>query len=384
MRKESIKFCIAFIVVLLIFVSGALVYKKNTKNNSIDDELNTNLQSEVKMDNVKVEKTDQENDVNQKVDEQKDISLSQVTVVSQSPQPANQERTLFILKDVGEPYMANLGLAPSDFTRIKNAGFDIIQGNFDICETPSNVLLFLESAHDAGLRVILPAGSGEAEWGYECDSEIPLNQKPVWQKDKVQKWVNILKFHPAIFGWDISNEAGGNFPNANQRNNDNWQKDFGITTGQLQDAYRDVKAVDSNRPVIIRMNGWYFYDQDYDYFRAGNPFGKGVADIVMVNAYSNVDEYFTDFVATVMSRAQKSIHAIDPNVKFIVSLGVWEEAPLWFEPTRNELENDMRSASQVEGSIGIAFFKYGAENSEWWLPSRQNMWSLVQEVIKKY
>ncbi len=289
---------------------------------------------------------------------------------------------LLMIKDVGEPYLDRFGLAPADFNRIKQAGFDIIEGNFDICARGSDVLSFLESAKDAGLKVIMPAGAGEAEWGYPCDDNYSADQKPEWQKDKVQSWVKKWAYHPAIYAWDISNEDGQNFPNA-ERYDDDWAAhDQAITLGQLQTAYKDVKAADPSRPVMVRMNGWYFYDYDSDFFRTGNAFGPGVADIVMVNAYSNVDEYYSDLVQTVATRAHNAVRAINPRAQMIVALGAWTEPPLWFKPNVAKLTNDASAAKKTGNLLAIAIFKYGAEGTEWYMPaSAPELWDKLPEIF---
>lgn len=284
-----------------------------------------------------------------------------------------------MLKDVGEPYLYRFGLGPADFRSIKEAGIDIIESNFDICASPSDVLMFLEGAKDAGLKVIMPAGAGEAEWGYPCDEVFSNTLKPEWQKETVQTWVKKWAWHPAIYAWDISNEDGQNFPNA-QLYEDDWvERGFSVSIAQLQQAYRDVKEADPVRPIMIRMNGWYFYDYDSNFFRAGNVFGPNVADIVMVNAYSNVDEYFSDLVTIVASRTHDSVRVINPNAEIIVAIGAWEEPPMWFEPTLGQFKNDIEQAKKTDDLLGIAVFKYGAEEGEWLMPKdAPELWNAIK------
>jgi|GEM_PF-2450725 len=288
-----------------------------------------------------------------------------------------------MLKDVGEPYLDRFGLSPSDFNKIKAAGVDIIESNFDICASSSDVLQFLEGAKDAGLKVVMPAGSGEAEWGYPCDEIFSDTLKPSWQKEEVQAWVKKWSYHPAIYAWDTSNEDGQNFPNA-ERIGDNWaQEGYSLSAAQLQEAYRDVKASDPSRPVMVKMNGWFFYDYDSNFFRTGNAFGPNIADIVMVNAYSNVDEYFPDFVDTVVSRTDSAVRAVNPNIKTIVALGAWREPPIWVKPTIAQFNNDIAGAKRTKDILGIAIFKYGAEGSdEWWMPrDAAELWSKLKAGI---
>ena len=297
--------------------------------------------------------------------------------------------TFAILKDVGEAAYDHFGLTQKDFSAIKEAGFDVIEGNFDICAGSEDVQYFLDSSYNAGLKVILNAGAGEAEWGYSCDDNFIHEQKPLWQGAKVKQWVATWKGHPALYAWDTSNEDGGTFPfgTGGVEPDPQWETKFALSAAQLGQAYSDVKSVDQVHPVMIRMNGWYFYDYDEDFFRPGNSFGKNVADIVMVNAYSNVDEYFPDFVSTVLLRATRSIYAIDPKVTFIPSLGVWEEPPIWVKPTTAHLTNDYNQALKTENMVGVAFFKYGApEGEDWYLPSNARgdavLWKTIGTLIK--
>jgi hypothetical protein len=300
---------------------------------------------------------------------EKSLDVSLTPTVSELP-----KTPLKIIKDVGEAYMDKFGLSEKDFEMISKEGFDVIEGNFDICSNDDDVMYLLNQSQKYGLKVILNAGSGEAEWGYACDSEYPKSQKPVWQRDKVISWINKWKSYPSLFGWDTSNEAGSVFPNSEET-------ESMLTFQQLQQAYRDVKNTDPEHPVMIRMNGWFFYDNEKDFFGYGNPFGNGVADIVMVNAYSNVSDYYPDFVKTVMGRASTAIWNIDPKIKIVGSLGVWKEPPIWFEPSIEHLKNDYENLRNTQGIYAIAYFKYGAKNSEWYLPDNSpSLWGAIQEL----
>src|SRR3990167_8958472 len=58
-----------------------------------------------------------------------------------------------VLKDVGEAYMVRFGLTQKDFTDIKSAGFDVIEGNFDICAKDDDVRFFLDGAQAASVSL---------------------------------------------------------------------------------------------------------------------------------------------------------------------------------------------------------------------------------------
>lgn len=293
-------------------------------------------------------------------------AMASASPVATTPRPTISATTPFevVMKDVGEAYMDHFGLTREDFERMKNMGVTAIESNFDICATDEDVRYFLDESKRVGIGVIMTAGAGEAEWGFACDQHsYPEDQKPVWQKAAVINWINKWKSHSAIVAWDTSNEAGTTFPNASEDH-----KERMITVSQLQEAYKDVKQADPSRPVMIRMIGWYFYDHDSDFFRMGNPFAKGVADIVMVNAYSNVDEYFDDFVKTVTNRAISNIGMIDPHTKLIIALGAWEEGSMWRLPSPSRLEKEIHTVYEYDNILGVAYFKYGARGSEWYLP----------------
>ncbi len=312
------------------------------------------------------------------------------TATSSASVPGEPTRVLFfMLKDVGEAALDHFGLSDKDFATIRAAGFNVIEGNFDTCASDEDVQYFLDSAQQVGLKVVLNAGAGESEWGYACDEEYAPNQKPAWQKEEVRRWVEKWKNHPALLMWDTSNEDGGTLPygTGGTMPDPAWETKFALTTEQLQQAYRDVKSFDPAHQIMIRMNGWYFYDNTDNFFRPGNYFGTGVADVVMINAYSNVDEYFDDFVSTVLRRATRSIYAIDPHATIISSLGVWTEPPIWYKPTPEHLINDYRQSLQAEYLVGIAFFKYGASRGEdWFLPDAVRgdpaLWQTISELMR--
>lgn len=281
----------------------------------------------------------------------------------------------YMLKDVGEPFMDNFGLSEEDFELMKQSGVKLLGVSFDICAGDKEVQTFLDRAKKYDMKVILPAGAGEAEWGYTCDTEASATQKPHWNRQDVVQWVHKWKAHPALYGWDTSNEAGGNFPNAEKG------VAYFLSLDQLQQAYADVKKTDPNHPILIRMNGWFFYDNDDNFFRAGNPFGKGVADIVIVNAYSNVEDYYDDFVGTVTNRAMTSIRDIAPNTSFIIALGGWEELPLWRKPSIEHFDHDFNEARKRD-PVAIAVFKFGAKGSEWWMPkSNPELWKWLSTAF---
>ncbi|HOV29738.1 MAG TPA: hypothetical protein PLD77_01530 [Candidatus Dojkabacteria bacterium] len=311
-----------------------------------------------------------EDDVQEQSTPENETSTQSITESVKEP----NTKQLKILKDVGEAYMDYFGLTETDFKLMMNSGVDLIEGNFDICATDEDMEYFLNMSSKYNIKVIMPAGSGEAEWSYKCDVDnYPSSQKPIWDKESVVAWINKWKNYSAVFAWDISNEAGSVFPNPSDANM--------LTVDQLKQAYTDVKNADPNHPVMIRMNGWYFYDYESDFFRAGNPFANNTTDIVMVNAYSNVDEYFQDFVSTVSTRSISAIRNLDSNTKIIIALGTWKEPPLWMMLTVDNLKSEITWVNNQSNIMGIAYFKYGAKDSEWYLPTNAPK---LLEIISNY
>lgn len=298
--------------------------------------------------------------------------LPSTTPITTPSEISADTRQIKMLKDVGEAYMDYFGLTEADFKNMSEGGFNLIEGNFDICASDGDVSYFLDMSNKYNMKVILPAGAGEAEWSYECDQEpYPADQRPVWDASSVERFVNKWKNHPALYGWDSSNEAGSTLPNV--------ESGYYLNTEQLQTAYEDIKSWDPVHPVMIRMNGWFFYDYNSDFFKTGNPYGTNIADIVMINSYSNVEDYYSDFVSTTVSRAISSITAINSNTQFIVSLGVWEEPPLWYLPSVSQLETDLGQLAKFD-VLGVAYFKYGATGSEWYLPqSATAIWNRIRQ-----
>ncbi len=354
------------LMIVTIFISGLAAIPIVVGNLAVIDK-NVEITEGVTGENLIEDSKKIVNNIKEKLT--KDKSSSDNTTVSTADR-------FKMLKDVGEAYMDNFGLTDTDFKIISEAGIDVIESNFDICADDEDVKYFLDQSNKYDLKVVMPAGSGEAEWGYECGREnFPSTQRPEWNRERVVTWINKWKDHPAVYAWDTSNEAGSVFPNPSKENM--------LTEEQLKQAYRDVKVTDPNHPVLIRMNGWFFYDHDINFFREGNPFAKNVADIVMVNAYSNVDEYFNDFVTTVTERSISNIHLLDPDTSIIISLGVWKEPPIWEMPREENLEREISQLRQYEEVDGIAYFKYGAKGSEWYLPDPVTGAPNLLEIISK-
>lgn len=129
------------------------------------------------------------------------------------------------------------------------------------------------------------------------------------------------------------------------------------------------------------MNGWFFYENKDNPFIRGNPFDTQVTDVVMVNAYSNVDEYFPDFVEETLSIAKKKLKEKDNKVKIFAALGAWSEPPLWKKPSIEHLGHDVDAIRKVGEVESYGFFKYGARGSEWYMPeSAPEVWTFISKL----
>ena len=204
-------------------------------------------------------------------------------------------------------------------------------------------------------------------------------QKPVWQKEKVQTYIHALGGHNAIYGYDISNEAGENLPGGDTQR---------ITLAQMKEAAKNVREIDDTRPILMRMHYWDRFDGD---FSDKNPFDSGIADIVMLNLYSNfTNDRQSALLPHMIKNSGQSlvnkIMGIDPNVRIWIALGAFRELPHFLAPTDDSLRRDIENTLLIEGVENIGFFGWGPERYPnegigWYLPRDGK--SLI-EVIKEF
>lgn len=275
------------------------------------------------------------------------------------PQPPQEfepvkPQPIWVMKDL------SLDVTSEELKQIKDAGFDIVSTSWGVEQDPLEARKFFDNAEQVGLKVITDAGFSYYAWGYTDEDWLALKAKPpVWQKELVQNWVKTLKDHPAIYAWDISNEAGENFPTAKLGLHDVHDS---ITLEQLRQATEDVLEIDSTRPLLIRMHPW---DISKPSFWKDNPFEKGLADIVMLNIYSNfvhdgksnpnlIDEFGQFNVDEILS--------VDPDTKVWFALAVFEEEPTFKRPTPDELRNDIQTSLRLDNVEGIGFYRWSHSN----------------------
>src|SRR3989338_2390086 len=262
--------------------------------------------------------------------------------------------------------LVNENVSDEDLDRLENLGIRVLEGEWGMDEaTPEQVLELLDrlAARDITLIVNL---SDEAAWGYHTTGKISPGQKPIWQPLRMEEYVQSIKQHRAIYGYDISYEAGENLPNGD------W---FRIDESSLRDAADSVRRVDSKRPIIIRMHYWDRLDGD---FFSDNPFGPGIADVVILNLYSNYSQdkktpLLPNMVRDSGAALVRKIRAVDPKVNVWISLAAFKELPLFIRPIAEDLTRDIRETLKIEGVSGVSFFGWGPERYPdtppgWYLP----------------
>lgn len=293
----------------------------------------------------------------------------------------NPERKTFIMKGVG------IDIPQGDFVKIKNAGINVLTTEWGMEVTISRAKAFLDKANATGLKVVMDGGFSYTAWGFTNDDwdNLPRGKRPVWQKDRVQNWVKALKDHPAVFGWDICNEYGENLPSGAAAKKSEWPK-TAISLEQLKQARNDVLEIDPSKPILIRTYEW---DLDEPPFGLHRPFEAGLAEILMLNLYSNYLEnnklQWPTVVKDVGDKCVKIIKAKDPNAKIWVSLSAFEEPGIFKKPTTANLTRDIEETFKIPSIDGIGFFEWGPSYGEkrWYLPETgADLWEVIQRNIR--
>lgn len=290
---------------------------------------------------------------------------------------------LYIMKGVG------IDVPQEDFEAMRAVGIDIVTTNWGMGESVEGAEDFLDKAEASGLKVVMDGGFSDAAWGFTKSDwdNLPKGKRPVWQRDKVQSWIKALKDHPAVFGWDISNEAGMNLPSGDRAKNSEWPRSA-ITVKQLKQARADILEIDPDKPILIRMAPWGLNEVP---FGASNPFGKGIADIVMLNIYSNYapgkQVLSPNIIQENGSEYIKEIKSVDADVKIWVSIGAFEEPGIFKRPTVYALARDIENTLELSHITGIGFYLWGpvflGDGETWYLPETgADLWSVIQRHIQ--
>jgi len=290
---------------------------------------------------------------------------------------------LYVMKGV------DINIPQEDFIKMKYAGISILTTEWGMNKSVAEARAFLDKAYAAGLKVVMDGGFSWAAWGFaESDWYVlPAGKRPVWQKEKVQQWVEALKNHPAVFGWDISNEAGMNFPSGARARNSKWP-DTAVTINQLKQARADILEIDPEKPIMLRMAPW---DLTQPSFQIDNPFEAGLADIVMLNMYSN---YAPTGNATDPNIVQEKgpgyiseIKSNDPNAKIWVAVAAFKEPGYFQRTATNDLVRDIKSAMNLPHVSSLGFFAWGpidfGRDDAWYLPEDgADLYNVIQYYMQ--
>jgi hypothetical protein len=293
---------------------------------------------------------------------------------------------LFIMKGVG------IDIPQKDFTEMKDGGIDILTTEWGMEEKPQKAKAFLDKAYNASLKVVMDGGFSYPAWGFTGNDEtsLPTGKKPEWQKAKVQQWVEQFKDHPAVYGWDICNEYGENLPSGAFGDNSQWPETK-ITIDQIKQARADVLEIDPDKPIFIRMNHQYFEPK---FGNIEGNFTRGMADVVILNLYSNYMQNNKVIWPTVIQNtAEADLNAlrnIDPNTGVWLSLAAFEISGLFQKPSLESLLNDIEQSLQIPGFNGIAFFSWGpspgdATGRKWYMPNTgSDLWKIIKFSIQDF
>jgi len=288
-----------------------------------------------------------------------------------------------VMKGVG------IDIPQSDFTVMKNAGINILTTEWGMEEDIGKVRAFLDKADAAGLKVVLDGGFSYTAWGFSGDDwdSLPKGKRPVWQKERVQNWISAFKNHPAVFAYDICNEYGENLPSGAIMGNPEWPK-TAITLAQLKQARDDVLQIDPHKPVAVRTYEWDFVEPPLGSWR---PFEAGIADILMLNLYSNYVKdnrlQWPEIIGDCGAECVEEIKSVDPKVKIWVSISAFESLPTFQRPTSARLTRDIKYTLDIPDIDGIAFFEWGPSigcerGKPWYLPEAgDDLWQVIKHSI---
>ena len=250
--------------------------------------------------------------------------------------------------------LVNEDVTDSELDELRDLGITILSGEWGIDEaTVPEMLELLDRTYARGMQWVINLTEG-GSWGYKEDGSDPKDQPPVWQRDYIQAYIEQIKHHPGIYGYDISNEAGGELPNGDT---------YPLTLNQMKEASAHVRSIAPGEPIMIRMHYWDEYDGD---FTEESPFEEGIADIVMLNLYSNFTHDRTNvYLETMVENDGQvlidKVLAVDPDVEIWIALGAFQEFPHFLKPTAEDLERDIKAALKLKNVSNIGFFGWGPE-----------------------
>jgi hypothetical protein len=300
-------------------------------------------------------------------------------------QPAPSRKMIYGMKGVA------IDLPKQDFIDMKDAGIDIVATEWGMEEDVGKARTFLDRAQAAGLKVVLDGGFSYSAWGFTNDDwdHLPPGKKPVWQKYRVQAWIQALKDHPAIYAWDICNEFGENLPSGAGMKNSDWP-DSMITIDQIKRAQADVLDADNTRPIHVRMYEW---DVENTPSHVRALLDNKIADIISLNLYSNYLEHgklqWPTVISDIGADVVDAIKQKEPDVKVWVSIAAFEYPRMFQRPTTDSLRRDINDAAAIKNIDGLTFFCWGPvsqwdEKCDWYLPTKGvDLWQIIKSEIAR-
>lgn len=284
----------------------------------------------------------------------------------------------------------DLAVSLKDMREMRSAGITVLTTEWGMDEELAPVQAFLDRAQRAGLKVVMDGGFSDAAWGYDYDQRFPESQRPVWQEALVTEWVSAWKDHPALLGWDIASEDGENLPNGG--GSPLWPGKSSLSIRQLKKARATVTAADPRHPILLRMHYW---DPSPNPFGPGNWFADGIADIVMLNLYSNYSEnkrtpLFPEMIPEEGQRVLNDLRRVDPDAAVWIAVAAFEaetHPPGYFlKPKASDLRRDTQTVKALSGISGIGFLEWGPQQSAkpyWYLPrDGRDLWRVIREEIR--
>ncbi len=338
---------VLFILALLLgcIENGNIEKTSSEKTNQIKNEEN-------KEEKIINEKINNESNKTEKAESKNNVEIS-------------EEKIKWIIKDV------DVNATQEELNEIKNAGFDIIHVEWGLKVGMEKAKEFLEKAKKAGLYVVMDAGFSPAAWGINEENKIPK-----LQEEKLTEWINALKSYENIYAWDICNEYGTNF-----RDYEEGENEFPIYLEELREAKNLVKNLDPKRKILIRMHDWDYEELNFD---LKDRYEKGLADIFMLNMYSNwIGEGENAELIKDTEKYIQKIKAIDPDVEIWVAIASFEEMPYFKKPESKKLEEEIEYLMNIKDIKGIGFYGFGSKE-RWYLPrDGKDLWETIKDEINK-
>ena len=248
-----------------------------------------------------------------------------------------------------------LDISNDDLAYLQNLGIEVVGGSQGIEQGVEATLAWLDRLEQYNLQAVINLAN-EASWIGDDPAY------PQWQKEKVRSFIEAIAAHPAVWGYDIANEAGENLISG-------YKYGHRISLSQLREAVQTVRSVDESKPLLLRMHYWDEEDGDFGW---DNPFAAGLVDVVMLNLYSNYslngrDPSLPHMVANSGEILIDKIKAVDGRVKIWLALASFADPPKFLLPSPADLKRDISSALSLDIEA-LGFYGWGSADFKWYLP----------------